>query len=127
MAVRVLLVEDNPHNIRLIEQLLGDISEEIDKEIDLIKADSGKLALQVAEDKEVALVLMDISLPDMDGISITKELKKLESFARIPFIVVTAHVLPNDAETFKTIFEDSIAKPIDEEVFFTKVKKWLGE
>lgn len=127
MAMRVLLVEDNPHNTRLIEQLLEDISEEIGKAITLSKADSGESALREAKDQEFSLVLMDISLPDRDGITITKEMKTMNSFERVPFIVVTAHVMPGDTDTFKTTFDDFIAKPIDEEVFVTKVKRWIGE
>lgn len=127
MAMRVLLVEDNPHNTRLIEQLLDDISEEIGKGIILSKADSGESALREAKTKEFSLVLMDISLPDMDGITITREIKTMNSYEQVPFIVVTAHVMPGDIETFKAIFDDFIAKPIDEEVFITKVKRWIGE
>lgn len=122
MIPRILLVEDNPHNIRLIEQLMEDVSEDIV----LVKATSGINALQITKDNEFDLVLMDISLPDMNGIEITKELKKNKSFENTPFIVVTAHAMAEEEETYKQIFDDYISKPIDDEVFIEKVKVWLG-
>ncbi len=118
---RILLVEDNSHNTRLVEQLV----EDIDEKIELVKASSGEIALQIAKEKEFDLVLMDISLPDMDGITITRELKKYPKFENIPFIVVSAHAMTNDEITFRKIFDDYISKPIDEDVFTQKIRKWM--
>lgn len=119
---RILLVEDNLNNIRLVEQLL----EDIDEEIELVKAESGAVALEKAGEHKIDLVLMDISLPDMDGITITKELKKLPDFKTVPFIAASAHAMAQDEELFRETFEDYISKPIDDEIFTEKVKKWLG-
>ena len=119
---RILLVEDNLNNIRLVKQLLEDIEEDID----LVCAESGAVALEKAGNYEFDLVLMDISLPDMDGITITKELKKLPGFQEVPFIAATAHAMVQDEELFREIFDDYISKPIDDELFTAKVEKWLG-
>lgn len=120
--MKILLVEDNSNNIRLIEQLIEDINENIE----LIITTSGLSALKAAEEMEFDLILMDISLPDMDGVTITKELKKLSKFDKTPIIVVTAHAMSKDEETFRTIFDDYISKPIDDELFIEKVEKWIG-
>ncbi|MBY9077407.1 response regulator [Paenibacillus sp. HN-1] len=122
MNRRILLVEDNPHNIRLVEQLV----EEWDESADLLKAESGEAALNLARDHSFDLVLMDISLPDMDGIDVTRALKAYPHAADIPYIVVTAHAMRSDEELFRSIFDDYISKPIDDEAFFHKLSRWMG-
>lgn len=119
---KVLLVEDNNHNKRLMEQLIADI----DDTIHLIHASSGKLAIELGKEHQFDLVLMDISLPDMDGIDVTKELKTIPSMKDVPFIVATAHAMHNDEELFLKIFDDYISKPIDDDIFEQKIQKWLG-
>lgn len=123
MIPRILLVEDNLHNTRLIEQLIEDVN----SDIELVKANSGTAAFQAAKDMEFVLVLMDISLPDMDGITITKELKKQQKFRDVPFIAVTAYAMASEEEAFRETFNDYISKPIDDDVFIEKLKKWMGE
>ncbi len=123
MSKRILVVEDNPHNMRLIEQLLEDMNQQIE----LVKAECSKAAIEAARTMEFCLVLMDISLPDMDGISITKILKEFPHMADTPFIVVTAHVMENDEINFREIFDDYIPKPIDDDIFEAKINKWIGE
>jgi CheY-like chemotaxis protein len=118
----ILLVEDNKNNSRLMEQLILDI----DDTIELFIAESGVIALNAAKNNQFDLVIMDISLPDMDGISLTRELKKDEKFSKIPFIAATAHAMKEDEDRFLTTFEDYISKPIDDDLFEKIVRKWLG-
>jgi len=122
MTIKVLVVDDQYHNIRLLEQILEEISEDIQ----IINADTGEKAISVAKEIEFDLVLMDISLPDMDGMQITKELKIFPQYRNTPFIAVTANATLKDEEIFKRIFDDYVFKPIDEEVFTEKIKKWIG-
>lgn len=122
MDKTILLVEDNKHNIRLIEQLIS----EIDDTLCLVIAKTGLEVFEFIESFNFNLVLMDISLPDMDGISITKQLKQFPKFANVPFIVVTAHVGIENETIFKQIFDDYISKPIDEDSFIEKVKRWIN-
>ena len=122
MKTRILLVEDNPNNTRLIEQMI----EDIDDGMELITASDGNTAIQLAQESKFDLVLMDISLPDMDGITITKILKGYESIKEVPFIVVTAYAMEHDKVVFREIFDDYVSKPIDEEILAEKVKKWTG-
>lgn len=122
MTKRILLVEDNPNNMRLIIQLIEDIAEDIE----LICADSGKSALQLAKDTPLNLVLMDISLPDMNGLTVTGKLKEFPHLKETPFIVVTAYAMAQDEQSFKETFDDYISKPIDDDVFTQKVRHWIG-
>ena len=121
----ILLVEDNLNNVRLVEQLLEDISDDINDSINLVKANTGIEALKKAEEQEFDLILMDISLPDMDGVTTLHNLKKIDSCRNIPVIAATAHVMAYDEELFRKIFDDYIIKPINDEIFEEKVKKWL--
>lgn len=110
--------------VRLIEQII----EDIDKNIRVIKAKTGAEAIATARDEAfVDLVLSDISLPDMDGIQIVKELKTYPQFESTPFIAVTAYAGLNDEDTFRQYFEDYVAKPIDEDLLIEKIKKWAGD
>lgn len=123
MLIKILLVEDQYHNIRLIEQIL----EDIDKNIQIIKAETGHKAIEIAKDEQFDLVLMDIALPDMDGIQITKTIKTYPQFKDTPFIAVTAYAMLKDEEEFKQVFDDYVSKPIDDDLFIEKVKRWIGD
>lgn len=119
---RILLVEDNGHNSRLIDQILMDM----DVGIELSIADSGKGAIQLANENDFDLVIMDISLPDMNGIDVTNEIKRNLNYKEVPFMVATAHAMSNDEAVFMETFDDYISKPIDDDVFTEKINKWLG-
>ncbi|MDF2947843.1 MAG: hybrid sensor histidine kinase/response regulator [Bacillales bacterium] len=116
-----MVVEDQINNMRLIEQILEDIC----PDIQLIKAFSGFEAILDAEKKNCNLVLMDISLPDMNGIQITEKLKEYPNFTNVPFIAVTAHALVEDELNFQTFFDDYISKPIDEDKLVEVINKWV--
>ena len=119
---RILLVEDNGHNSRLIDQILMDM----DVGIELSIAESGKGAIQLANENDFDLVIMDISLPDMNGIDVTNEIKRNLNYKEVPFMVATAHAMSNEEALFKETFDDYISKPIDDDVFTEKINKWLG-
>ncbi len=121
MTKKVLLVEDNPNNMRLIRQLM----EDIDEDIELICADQGKTAIQLAKDIPLKLILMDISLPDMNGITVTDKLKEYPHLKNIPFIAVTAYAMTQDEQGFRETFDDYISKPIDDDIFTDKIKQWI--
>ncbi len=121
MTKKILLVEDNPNNMRLIKQLM----EDIDESIELICADCGKTALQLAADTSFKLVLMDISLPDMNGITVTNKLKEYPQLKETPFIAVTAYAISQDEESFRKTFDDYISKPIDDDIFTDKINHWI--
>ena len=86
----LLLVDDNPTNLKLFEVLLEPL------DVDVIKATNGKDALHLLNKIEVDLVILDIMMPEMDGLEVCYALKNNELTRMIPIILVTAL---NDSET----------------------------
>ena len=125
MTRRILLVEDNPHNMRLVRQLMDDVADEIGEDIELFCADNGKTALELAKDVPLHLILMDIALPDMNGIEVTRKLKHYPHLKETPFIVVTAYAMAQEEQLFRETFDDYLSKPIDDDVFISNISQWL--
>lgn len=123
MQLKILVIEDHGNNMRLIQQML----EDIDENIEIVKADTGEKALSIARDGVFDLVLTDIALPDMDGMQIAKVLNTYKQFENTPMIAVTAYAGIEDKDTFKEFFDDYISKPINEELFEEKIRKWIGD
>jgi len=121
-VARILLVEDQPHNIRLMQQII----EDVDENIEVVVAQNGEQALVQALDGRYDLILMDIALEDMDGLEITKILRGYPQFKSTPIIAVTAYAMLSEQELFRTIFNDYVAKPVDEDELIETIKKWLG-
>jgi CheY-like chemotaxis protein len=119
---KILVVEDNANNMRLINQVIQDISENIE----IFEADSGEKAILISKDQQYDLVIMDIALPDMDGVQIAKLLKTYPQFNETPFIAATAYARINDEKIFRQVFDDYISKPIDEDALTEKVRGWIG-
>lgn len=120
---KILIVEDQAHNMRLFEQIL----EDYDDTMILVKALTGAEALEMARGQDLDLILMDIALPDTDGIQVTKKLKQDPMFKNTPVIAVTAHASVSEEEVLRQIFNDYLSKPIDEDRLIEKIKKWIGE
>jgi CheY-like chemotaxis protein len=121
--VRILLVEDQPHNMRLIEQII----EDLDESIQLITAVTGLEALSKAMDNEFDMILMDIALPDMDGMKVTKAIREYPQHKDVPVIAVTAYAAVGEKEAFKEIFNGYVSKPIDENILSAAIRKWIGD
>jgi CheY-like chemotaxis protein len=122
-AARILVVEDNDMNMQLVEYLLEEGGFEI------VKATSGEEALAVARDRAVPtpdLVLMDIHLPGMDGLSVVRALKEDERMQGIPILALTAHAMRGDKDRFLEAGCDGyISKPIDVKTFLTSLQQYL--
>jgi CheY-like chemotaxis protein len=118
---RVLVVEDNDMNMQLVEYLLEEGGYQI------VKAASGEEALSIARDGEVVdLILMDIHLPDMDGISVVREMKGDARTSAIPILALTAHAMRGDKDRFLEAGCDGyISKPIDVKTFLSSIRQYL--
>jgi CheY-like chemotaxis protein len=114
------VVEDNPDNSLLIQLLLQD-------KYKTILFDNGPDALKGFEENTPDLVLMDISLPGMDGIEILKQMRANDKLKKIPVIALTAHAMYGDLEKYIVYgFDNYLSKPIvDEEVLFWTIEKLL--
>lgn len=119
---RVAVVEDNADNRLLLQAILGD-------RYDLVEYDNGLAALQGIASERPDLVLLDISLPGMDGNEILQRIRKDVALRGLPVIALTAHAMAGDREKFLAAgFDDYITKPIvDETQLFGAVERLLGK
>lgn len=116
----ILIVEDIELNRELLAQLLED-------EYRLEFADDGIAALERAAQARPDLILMDLSLPRMDGWDATRRLKADRELAHIPVIVLTAHAMRGDEQRARACgCDDFLTKPIDETLLLEKVARHLG-
>jgi CheY-like chemotaxis protein len=122
MPRRILVVEDNDMNMQLVEYLLEEGGYEI------VKATSGEEALAVARGSEpVDLILMDIHLPGMDGLSVIREMKLDPHTHAVPILALTAHAMRGDRDRFLEAGCDGyISKPIDVKSFLGAIKQYAG-
>jgi two-component system cell cycle response regulator DivK len=117
----ILIVEDVELNRDLLVQLLED-------DYQLLVAQDGQSAIQKAMEAKPDLILMDLSLPRMDGWEATRRLKSDESLARIPVIVLSARAMRGDEERARASgCDDFMTKPIDEALLFEKLARHLGD
>lgn len=117
---RVLLAEDNPANQMVIKSIL-----EFSKlRVDVVS--NGYEAVDAVRNRPYDIVLMDISMPEMDGMSATREIRKLSSAAsKIPIIALTAHTLSGDKERFiKAGMDDYISKPVNRGAALSCIARW---
>jgi two-component system cell cycle response regulator DivK len=92
MAVRILYIEDNPQNMRLVRKFLAMAGYE------MLEAVNGLAGLKVAASEAPDLILMDVNLPDIDGLEATARLKAQPNLAHIPVIALTANAMHGDKE-----------------------------
>ncbi|NDJ78327.1 MAG: response regulator [Chloroflexi bacterium] len=121
MTKRILVVEDNPDNRILITDVLSSLDYEV------LVAEDGEMGLTMARAEIPDLILMDLSLPKVDGWTATKEIKANDSLAHIPIIALTAHAMVGDREkALKAGCDDYISKPIDLRELASKLMHFLG-
>jgi CheY-like chemotaxis protein len=92
MKEKILVVEDNPLNMKLVEMVLRT------RDCNLFKAINGEEALEVAVREQPDLILMDISLPGISGLEVTRKLREMPSFRSTPIIGITAYAMKGDME-----------------------------
>ena len=115
------VVEDNADNRLLLQAILGD-------KYDLVEYENGTDALAGISGRKPDLVLLDISLPGMDGNEILRRIRGDAGLRGLPVIALTAHAMSGDREKFLAAgFDDYVTKPIvDEGHLFTAIERLLG-
>jgi two-component system cell cycle response regulator DivK len=122
MAKSVLIVEDNELNMKLFHDLLEAHG------YDTLQTRTGIEALRLAREHRPDLILMDIQLPEVSGLEVTKWIKEDEDIASIPVIAVTAFAMKGDEERIRQGgCEAYISKPISVAKFLDTVRAYLGE
>jgi len=107
MATKILYIEDNPLNMRLIRKLLKSFG------YDMVEAIDGLRGIQMVEAELPYLILVDINLPDIDGLEVTRRLKANPAYAHIPIIALTANAMHGDREMcLEAGCDGYIAKPV---------------
>ncbi len=118
---RVLIVEDNELNMKLFHDLLEAHG------YDTLQTRDGMEALKLARQHRPDLILMDIQLPEVSGLEVTRWIKEDEELKSIPIIAVTAFAMKGDEEKIREGgCEDYIAKPISVVKFLSAVQKYLN-
>ncbi len=121
MAKKILIVEDNELNMKLFSDLLEA------HDYETIQTRDGMTALDLARDHSPDLILMDIQLPEVSGLEVTKWLKEDEELRAIPVVAVTAFAMKGDEEKIRQGgCEAYIAKPISVGQFLETVKRFAG-
>lgn len=104
----ILYIEDNFHNRRLVRKILKS------RGYHVIEAEDGHAGWQMVQELHPPLVLMDISIPGIDGMEVTRRIKEEPSLRHIPVIAITAAAMRGDKERFlKGGCDDYLSKPID--------------
>jgi two-component system cell cycle response regulator DivK len=122
MSKTVLVVEDNELNMKLFHDLLEASG------YDTIQTRSGLEAIDLAREHHPDLILMDIQLPEVSGLEVTKWIKEDDDLRSIPIIAVTAFAMKGDEERIRQGgCEAYLSKPISVGKFIETVKAYLGE
>ena len=121
MSARILVVDDLEANRRLLEaKLTGEY-------YDVLMAQRGEEAVQLAKREKPDLILMDIQLPEVSGLEVTKWLKDDDELCRIPVVAVTAFAMKGDEERIRSGgCEAYVSKPISVMTFLETVRKFIG-
>lgn len=118
----IAVVEDNPDNRLLVRVIL-------EPDYGVVEYESGLAALEGLERDKPDLVLLDVSLPRMDGTEVLRWIRENDHLRGLPVIALTAHAMAGDREKYLAAgFDDYVAKPIvDETVLLGAIRRHLGE
>ncbi|AGF51680.1 hybrid sensory kinase [Synechocystis sp. PCC 6803] len=119
-GARILLVEDNEINQEVAAELLRDVGFNVDV------AANGLIALERLNNNAYALVLMDMQMPEMDGIEATIAIRQNPRYAQLPIVAMTANVMQGDRERcLQAGMNDHLGKPIEPEELWNKLLHWI--
>jgi len=117
----VLYVEDNPDNRNLVQRVLNSEGYRV------VEAGNARQALSQLEHGGIDLILMDISMPEVDGYALTARIKAMPSLAHLPIIAVTANVMRGDRErSLQAGCDGYIQKPIDIDTLAQQLERFLA-
>ena len=119
---QVLVVEDNERNMKLFRDVLQASG------FRTLEAPTGERAVELVFEHRPDLVLMDIQLPDIDGIEALHRVRADERFASVPVLALTAQAMDGDRERFLAAgFDGCLSKPVDIADFVATVKRYCEE
>ena len=119
-GARILLVEDNANNREVALDFLAAAAMQVDV------AMHGVDAVRMVREHDYDLVLMDIAMPDIDGLAATRKIRALGHRNEVPIVAMTAHAMAGDREqSLAAGMNDHVTKPIDPEHLFRTLLKWI--
>ena len=118
--MKILYVEDNPDNIYMLTRRLNK------KGFEMIIAGDGQEGIDMALEEKPDLILMDLSLPTMDGWTATEKIKKIDEIKDIPIIALSAHAMPEHRDrAIKAGCSDYDTKPVDIKRLLGKISQYI--
>ena len=122
MSKRILYVEDNPRNMRLARKLLEF------EGFQVLEAPCGLDGVSMAQEEKPDLILMDVNLPDIDGLEATGRIKAMPELAEVPVIALTANAMQGDKERCLAAGCDGyMSKPINRAQLLDTIEKYLAQ
>jgi len=119
-GARVLLVDDNANNREVAQDFLAAGDVEVDMAV------HGGEALRMVQERGYDLVLMDIQMAEMDGLTATRRIRAIAHLRTLPIVAMTAHAMAGDRDkSLEAGMNDHITKPIDPDVLFRTLRKWI--
>jgi two-component system, sensor histidine kinase and response regulator len=119
-GARVLLVEDNANNREVAVDFLETVRVHVDVAV------HGGEAVRMVQQGDYDLVLMDVQMQVVDGLSAARQIRAIEALRDLPILAMTAHAMPEDqARSLEAGMNDHITKPIDPDVLFRAMLKWI--
>ncbi|MFZ4813728.1 MAG: response regulator [Phototrophicaceae bacterium] len=121
MASLILCVEDNSHNLRLVRKMLEGAGYAV------VEALNGASGIAAAERHQPDLILLDINLPDMDGVEVCSRIRTITSVSWVPIIALTANAMHGDREMYLSQGMDGyLPKPVTKTELINTLRMFLG-
>jgi len=119
-GARILLAEDNPINTEVVQQILHAAG------LDVSVAENGRVALDKAGTETYDLILMDMQMPELDGIEATQAIRCLPAYAKTPILALTANAFAEDRRAcLESGMNDVLTKPVEPAQLYEALVRWL--